>query len=339
MKSGSDQMAALIFGLADQIRSAWELGEERPTLSTLPPEQPILLVGMGGSALGAEIAQALLADELDCPVILCRGGGVPRWLGTETTVLVVSYSGNTVETLRMLEEARERGAEVGVVTSGGRLLELAQKVHLPMVRVPSGLPPRAAVAYLAFGCLHLLSPLWDREALEPQVDEAVSLLQELRVRLEAEDGPAATLAAELVGRLPMIYSGEVPYGLAARRWTTQLAENAKVMAHYNLLPEMAHNEVEGWSDSSVLERARVVLLDGSDLSARDRAGLEALRDLFSEQDVQVTQISAEGDTLMGRLFHLLFWGDAVSFHLSRFLGVDPLPVSTIQRLKDRLGSL
>lgn len=332
-------MLGLLRTLPEQVRRSAAEGQ-RVEARARGPFRAVGFAGMGGSALGAEVAALGLQERGAVPSAVVRGYEPPAWLGEGALLVAVSYSGETEETLACARAAHARGAGILAVASGGALARLAEEAGGGVVRVPPGLPPRAALGHLAFAALGALDALGlARLGKEPEVIAAG--LERARALLEPAQpeasNPAKRLARALDGRIAFAY-GAGALGIAARRFATQLNENAKVLAHAAELPEAHHNEVSAWlADERLRSVARAVVLRGapagSPLAARERATLALLREAGAEPFV----VEAQGDAWLARVLHGIYVGDYASVYLACLLGRDPTPVGAIQRLKARIA--
>ena len=231
-------------------------GQQHGEAGRLPSPTGVVVAGMGGSAIGGDL---VLAAQLALPVpaAVVRGYELPAWVGPSTLVVAVSYSGNTEETLACVEAALARGCTPLCVASGGRLAALAAERGLPLVTVPPGLQPRAAVGYLAMPLLAALERLELVPSAEKDVEEAAAVVREMTALLAPTEDEGCNLAKDLARRLhghvPLVYGAGLS-APAARRWKTQLNENAKAMAFWAELPELDHNEIEAWGGLAVRTR-------------------------------------------------------------------------------------
>lgn len=326
----------MLRGFADQVAEAARVAEGL----RLPDARPgaVVVAGMGGSAIAGDFLQTLCYDRAPCPVQVVRDYGLPAWVGPDTLVVASSYSGNTEETLAAFGVARARGARMLVVTSGGELGERARREGLPWVRVPAGLPPRGALAYLLIPLVVLLDRvaggLGGAEALE----EAVALLKTLGTELAPESllvrNPAKELAAWLEGRVPVVYGTELTAAVAYR-WCTQLEENAKVIALCGAIPEIDHNAIEAWAATGGGPWAVLFLRDGGE-HPRIARRLSATR-AIAEGRVPTRETRARGRGRLARMLWLTHLGDWVSYYLALLRGVDPWTVATLEDFKRRMA--
>jgi glucose/mannose-6-phosphate isomerase len=307
-----------------------------------PPARPAGLVvcGMGGSAIGADLVLACL-PELPIPAAVVRGYELPAWGGPSTLMIAISYSGDTDETLACTETALSRGCRPVCIASGGRLAALAEAHGLPHVRVPGGLQPRAAVGYLAAPLLASLESAGLVDTQRADVAEAAGVLREgnIALRPEAPEGstPAKTLARRLFGRQAVVYGAGLTVS-AARRWKGQINENAKAPAFWNELPELDHNELMGWTSLPLVSEATLaVFLEDVHGDARLLRRVELTAAHLAAQGLAVERVSASGTARLARVLSLVQFGDYVSFYLALLYGVDPTPVAPIRELKARLA--
>jgi glucose/mannose-6-phosphate isomerase len=304
----------------------------------------LVVCGMGGSAIGADLVLACLPD-LSVPAAVVRGYGLPAWVGPDALLVAASYSGQTEETLACAAAALDRGCRPVCITSGGALGDLATREGLPLVRVPGGGQPRAAVGYLSAPLLAALEAVGLTGGAAAQIDEAAAVLRAGNERYAPErsagDGPdgnaAKALALRLHGRQAVVYGAGLTAPVA-RRWKGQVNENAKAPAFWNELPELDHNELMGWTSLPQVAAATlaVFLADPqADPRLARRAELTAAE--LEARGVAVEHAQAVGESALARLFSLVQLGDYTSYYLALLYGVDPTPVQAIQDFKARLS--
>lgn len=305
-----------------------------------PQPSAILICGMGGSAISGDLLRGLMASRAPLPVLVHRNYGLPAWVDASTLVVILSYSGGTEESLSAFATARERGASLLAVTTGGTLGRLAAEAALPVVTIPAGLPPRYALGYLFFGLLGAMQT-WGLCTLpEGEREEALALIEDTVGRLasEEDDNPALAIARDLVGTLPVIYAGDDTLGAVAYRWRCQFNENAKVLALHHVVPEMNHNEIVGWENypERLKNCAVLALRDAGDhpsVSTRIDISLDIIRPLAG----RVFELRSTAHHPLGRLLELLCLGDWVSYWLALLLATDPFPIANIDTLKRALA--
>jgi glucose/mannose-6-phosphate isomerase len=294
----------------------------------------LLVAGMGGSAIGAELAAAALGERARRPVRAVRDYRLETWTGPETFVLCSSYSGNTEETLACFEDAVERGVTPGaVVTTGGQLAERARSEGVPVIGVPSGMQPRAAVLYGVIAALECAAACGAAPSLRSELEAAAPYLEE-RVREwgpdAADDSRAKELARSLHGSTPVFYGAD-PTVAIAKRWKNQWNENPKLPAFWGELPEADHNEVCGWDRAPGM---RAVFLDDASIDSRNRRRIEVTADIAQPASV----VSVDGESLLQRVLGLILLGDLASVYTAALDGVDPSTIDAIDRLKAELAS-
>ncbi len=337
-----ENMLGAIMGLPEQFESAFKIGKEAdlPTLKERPSN--VVILGLGGSAIGGDLLRTLLADEINIPVVVNREYGVPGFVDDKTLVVASSYSGNTEEILSAYSEARARGSQLMAITTGGKLKEMALEDGVPVIEIPKGLQPRAAVGYsflpslVAFWRLGLIRPR------EEEVLETITLLKEMRSQLgpEAlgEKNLARQIADRLFGKIPVIYGSYGWKGTVAFRWKTQINENSKSPCYYNIFPELNHNEIVGSQvPEDILKATEIVILRSEDDHPRIKKRIEVTEKILKERVGGVSHVWARGQSDLAKLFSLVYVGDFASFYLAILNGVDPSPVKVISYLKSELA--
>ncbi|HWD84573.1 MAG TPA: bifunctional phosphoglucose/phosphomannose isomerase [Solirubrobacteraceae bacterium] len=327
-----------ILAMPEHLRDAqWRV--ESAGLQPRESRGGLVVAGMGGSSIGGALARAVLGDRASRPIVLARGYALPSWTDPDTTVLCASYSGETEETLAAYEAAQALGARTVVVTTGGPLAEEARRDGVPVVPLPGGFQPRAAVAYLLVTALEVATLCGAGEALHSEIDVAAAHAERLAERWgpeSPETSAAKALARGLHGTIPQI-AGAGLTAPVAYRWKTQINENAKLPAFAGELPELDHNEIVGWEQAGRLAPFSAVFLDDSDLHPRVRRRFELTRGLIASHGAQTFRIDTEGETRMERLISVLLLGDLMSLYLAVLIGVDPANIEVLTSLKTALA--
>ncbi len=320
-----------VLAIPEHLRDAlWRVDSAR--LETAD-SSGLLVCGMGGSAIGGDLAAAALGERLSRPMATVRGYRLPSWAGPGWTVLCSSYSGETEETLACFEGAGEIGARRIVVGTGGELVERAREAGVPVVGLPGILQPRAAVAYMAVAAIEAAALCGAAPRIAAEIEEAAGFLGERREALEAR---AAEIAERLRGTVPVICGAELTAPVA-RRWKTQINENAKLQAFFSELPEADHNEISGWEGVPEGTRLAVAMLEDEGQAPRLRRRFELTAATISAAGIEVVRAPTEGETPTARLFSAVMLGDLVSVRLAVDRGVDPDRVEAIESLKSALG--
>ena len=311
----------------------------------------LIVLGMGGSAIGGDLLRCYMADILGIPITVLRGYEVPRWVGQRTLAIASSYSGTTEETLSAYRDARKRGARIVAQTQGGTLAKLAQKdgfawVNITPPRYFHGAPiyqPRAALGYSFFPMLGVVEKIFPVPDQSQAVKEALAIVKRCidayRREVPLKSNVAKKLAVACHKHFPIIYAAQERLNVVAMRWKAQFNENAKVLAHAGYVPEMNHNEIVGWSglQNYVKKWPAIYLQDKGDhrqVKRRFEVMAEIIRPLCGE----IYSLSSEGRGLLARLFSLILLGDFVSVYLAILNKVDPSPVPPIVYLKSQMAS-
>jgi len=290
----------------------------------------LVVCGMGGSAIGGDLAVAAIGTRATGSVRTVRGYALDPWVGDDSLFLCASYSGGTEETLSCFEAAGERGARRVVLTTGGALAERAREQGVPVIGVPSGLQPRAAVIYMTVAALQCAAACGAAPSLQDELEGAVPMLEELT----GDDEPAR-VAEALDGTIPVVHGAELT-AAPARRWKGQLNENANVAAFYSELPEANHNEIEGWAHAHETGPFSAVFLEAPGLHERVRHRIDLYADFLGDLGMPVARVAARGDTSVAQVLSLVMLGDLASVALAERRGVDPAAMDAIEGFKARL---
>jgi glucose/mannose-6-phosphate isomerase len=301
----------------------------------------IIIIGMGGSAIGGEILKDWLRDELAIPIEVCRDYILPAYVNEKTLVLTNSYSGNTEETLTAFNSALKRKCTVLAVTSGGQLEKLCKEQNVPYVKIPSGLQPRVAVSYMFFSLPVLLEKLGIIANIENELDDAIAVIENV-VKDNAsfvlfENNNAKQLATKLVNCIPVIY-GFRQYTSIAHRIKAQFNENSKLHSKSDVFPELNHNETVGYEAPDALNKKHsVVLIRDPQEPTEIRARIETTTELVFNRAKNVLEIIAKGDSKLAKMLSVMFTGDYVSIYLAILQNIDPTPVKIIEKVKNKLA--
>jgi glucose/mannose-6-phosphate isomerase len=337
-----DHMIDHVIGIPDQIEKAWSMADEL-TFSRPAAGAPVVVCGMGGSAIGAILLGDLLARETDVPFHVSRGYDLPSFADRDTAVVCVSYSGDTEETIESFHNARLAKCPLAVITSGGRLGAEAVEAKVPVLLVPGGMPPRAAVGYLFTPLLRMMSNLGICSYSDDEVGSAVRKTRRLtrKYSLDADqsENAALQLAKKLYGKVPLIYSGGGLLGGAAYRWKCQFNENSKSMAFSSVFPELGHNEITGWEcPEKMREDLFVIMLRDIDDHPRVQKRMDVTFSMLEPLAGGAAMIDSTGpggrEGRLQRLLSILMLGDLASVYLAVEYGKDPTPIEHIDRIKE-----
>jgi glucose/mannose-6-phosphate isomerase len=330
-------MLGEIDSLPDQLEAAWELSKRLP-LPAFQGIRHILIAGMGGSAIGADLLAAYAAPVCPVPVFVWRNYGLPAWAtGTETLLIASSHSGNTEETLSACEEALQRGCQILAVTTGGRLAALADENGTALWRFTHKGQPRAAVGFsfgLLLGVLARLSLLPDPQA---ELISAITAMRDQQNDLRAEvpdvDNPAKRMAGQMIDRFVVVFGADILEPVA-RRWKGQINEVAKAVAAFEALPEGDHNTLAGvLNPETELGKVSMIFLRAPSYHPRNLLRTNLTKQGFMLEGLNTDFIDASGDTRLAHLWTALHFGDYTAYYLAMAYGVDPTPVEAIENLK------
>ena len=328
-----------VLGLPEHLRDAlWRV--ESANLSPQDSAGGLVLAAMGGSAVGGLLAVAALGDRASRPIFVGRDYGLPAWTMPDTTVLCASYSGETEETLAAYEAAGALGARRIVSTTGGALAASARADGVPVIPLPGGFQPRAAVGYGLVVALEVAALAGCGEQLHTEIDVAAAHAEQLVAEWgpdAPEDCLAKSLARSLHGTTPQIAGAGLTAPIAYR-WKTQINENANTPAFAAELPELDHNEIVGWEGAAALGRFSAVFLDDCDLHPRVRDRIELTLDVIGDQAAAAHRIQTRGQTPVERLVSLVLLGDLVSTYMAVLAGRDPAEIAPITQLKAALAN-
>ncbi len=350
-----DNMIELLEEFPQKMRDALHLGEEFSIFTKASLDLPsvftpntnsnfknIVILGMGGSAIGGDLLSNYLADELSIPIVVIRGYNIPKFVDENSLVFAVSYSGNTEETFSALKKCLEAKARVIVLTSGGKFMDFSQKNNFPVIKVPAGIQPRAAISYLFFPVLKAIERLGLIEQRESEIEETFNILQELSQEYSAKspskNNLAKKVALSLYQHLPLVYGSEGLLESVAMRWKTQINENSKWPCFWNVFPELDHNEIVGYEiENSINRQVKIIYLQDKEGSLRVEQRREITRKIIENKVAEFIVCPTKGKGKMSRMFSLIYLGDLASYYLAILNKVDPSPVACIEDLKKELA--
>ena len=336
-----DHMLARIAELPQQCRDAWRNIDS----FDLPPHyrevDKVVILGMGGSAIGGDLLRTLVQGECPVPIAVNRDYDVPAFVDRRTLAIASSYSGDTEETLFAFEEALKRGAKLLALTTGGKLAERAREAGVPLLAFSYRSQPRAALGHsliLLIGTLQKLGLIADKSA---DLEEAVAVMEGLQARIREAvplaRNPAKQLAQKLYGHLPVVY-GAGHLSEVAHRWKTQFNENSKAWGFYEVLPELNHNAVVGYEfPDDLAGKVIVVMLTSSLDHPRNRVRFQVTQEILARRGVRYEVVEALGESPLAQMLSTIHLGDYVSYYLAMLYGVNPTSIETIVYLKERLA--
>jgi glucose/mannose-6-phosphate isomerase len=290
----------------------------------------IVVCGMGGSGISGEILKVLYPQ---IPIVSNNDYSVPEYYTKKTLGILISYSGNTEETLNNYALLSKRKTDMVIISSNGELL--TKKCQLK-VTIPVGLPPRGALGYL-FTPLPLLLYRVGFIQRNPQKD-LISLAAFLKKQRDAIEKQAKRISKKFTNKLPIIYANSQQFLPVANRWRCQLNENAKTMAHSNIIPEMNHNEIVGFGrPQSIHKNLLLIFLNDPQAHRRNKIRVDIVKEIIKKEKTNIIHIEPEGTNHLQRMFWTIMLGDFISYYCAMRAGIDPMPVQRIDYLKKRLS--
>ncbi len=332
--TGNDRSNLLddVLALPDHLSDAlWRVESAR--IEPFDAPGGLVVCGMGGSAIGGDLAAVAFGNRLSRPLTTERGYELPFAMLPDRAVLCSSYSGDTEETIACYEAAEALGARRIVATTGGRLAKAARADDVPVIGLPAGLQPRAAVGYLFTVAAEVAALTGAAPGIRTEIDSAGAHLREVAPALVER---AEELAAQLTGSVPVIYGADLTVPVALR-WKTQVNENAKLPAFTASLPEADHNEIEGWDGAAEAGRMSAIFLEDRDQHPRVRQRFDVTAAMVEPAAHHVARIETEGESRTERLLWAVMLGDLLSLQFAAARGVDPSKIEYIDRLKEELG--
>ena len=304
----------------------------------------VAFLGMGGSGFASDIIKALIKDDIDIPVEIVKGYNLPSFVKVGWLVVSISYSGNTEETISATGQALERGCEILIICSGGKLESIARSNNKTIIKIPSGLQPRGAIGYLFFPAYLALDYIDIVKIPSMDIEEALDLIKEkaglYRREVESDKNPAKKLALKILNKLPIVYGTEGLLAVVAYRLKCEFNENSKTPCWCNEFPELNHNETVGWERLKEITKKFILLVfRDKDEGLRIKTRIEVTLNLIKENIGEVVEIPVEGKSKLAKALSAMYLGDMVSVYLALLAGIDPSPVEKIQSLKAELAKL
>ena len=335
-------MIGRIGELPQQCLKAWQGAIDLP----LPPDyadvNKVIIIGMGGSAIGGDLVRTLTMTQGKASVLVHRDYNLPQQLVDERTLVIASsYSGNTEETLSAFSQALQTSAKKLAITTGGRLQTLAFEKGIPVFTFHYKAEPRVAFGYSFFSLLAFFKTMGLIDIDQQEVDETIRVIEELVLNLDRsiplEENRAKQLAVRLSGRLVTIYGAGI-LSEVAFRWKTQLNECSKVWAFAECFPELNHNAIVGYRYPPwINQKAFVIMLRSALLHPRILVRYEVTADLLRDAGIDHEVVESKGDSPLSQMMSAVLLGDYVSYYLALLNEVDPSPVAAIDYMKGRLA--
>jgi len=327
----------LIKTFPEQLKEALELTKQIDIANISKNElDHIVISGMGGSGIGAHLVKSILEAHCKLPITLIQGYNLPHWVNNKTLFIACSYSGNTEETLTLLDLARKQTYHIFSVTTGGRLKEISDKENFPQYNF-SGKPqcPRAGLAYPSIAILVLLQKLGFCSGIdiEEEITASIKLLEDQQGSIESD---AKSIAKKIQGYFTLLYADQKFYP-AVLRFQQQLAENSKQLSHAHVFPELNHNELVGWRfPEEHIKKSKAILLRSDFDHDRNVRRMDISKSIITNK-AEVIEIHSKGISFTQQLYYFIHLIDWISFYVAEENQVDPFPVENIDFLKNKLA--
>lgn len=329
-------MQALIEAFPQQLQKAIEIGRSQQVTLPQHPIHNVVIAGLGGSGIGGSLVESIVSPHLQVPVVVCKNYDIPAFVGKHTLFIASSFSGGTEETLIALSQVND--AKVACISSGGKLIEIAQEKGYDFVQIPNEAPcPRAFLGYSFVQILFLLKNYGLlQDSFVADLEQSVSTLQEKKTLIHLE---AKRLADIFYQEFPVIYA-DTRLGAAITRFQQQINENSKQLCHTHVMPEMNHNELVGWElDAKNYKNIAVLLIKTAYDHPRTRLRMEICQPIFEQKTDKVFSLYAEGESFIEQVLFLIHIFDWASFYLAEKNKVEAFPVDIITHLKNELGKV
>lgn len=300
----------------------------------------IAVFGMGGSGIGGELAQVLLNEYINVPLMFYHNYDVPKFINNNSLVIMISYSGNTEEVLKAYDKVKSQNGRISVISSGGELMKRAGEDGFPGIKLPPGYQPRTAVGLLFFPIIHIIA---SSGLIDNREDLAASVIETLKnvgdqycSHIPLSSNRAKSIAKKIHGTIPLIYSSACYLDPIAKRWKNQFNENAKIFSYYDFFPELCHNTICAWDKSMEKANYSVIFLRSKKEDKNIMTRVDFLKEKILERGIIIEEITADCSNMMDEIMTLLYLGDFVSMYLALIRGVDPANIELIHQLKAKL---
>ncbi len=327
-------MKELIQNFPLQLEEAIAIGKKYKSALPKSGYANVVVSGLGGSGIGADLVREYVAPHLSVPFIVSKDYVIPNFINSNTLFIASSYSGNTEETLESIKVAIRKKAKIVCVTSGGKLAEIAKKNKFDLILIPGGNPPRACLGYSFVQQLFILKNAGLLKInFEKELLASISLLRkdEKSIKKEAEK-----IAKNIFDKTPVIYAIDGNAAVAVR-FRQQVNENGKQLCWHHIIPEMNHNELVGWRTKD--EKLAVIIFRNETDNKRSQARVELNKKIIKEYTKTIIEIWSKGNSYLERAMYLIHLGDWISWNLSELRNFDCTEVKVIDWLKGELAKV
>ena len=328
------KMNDYINDFTNHLREAIEIANNTNLKENTKEIRTVLICGLGGSGIGGTIVNDIVSTKAEIPIAATKDYSIPNFVNEHTLVIANSYSGNTEETLYALEKCQAKGAEIAVITSGGKLKIIAEKNNYNKIFIPGNQPPRAMFGYAFTELFFMLNHygIID-DSFKSNFTKAIELLDTEKSDIQEQ---AMSLAKKMYKQTPVIYVANGFEGVAVR-FRQQINENSKMLCWHHVVPEMNHNELLGWR-TNVNDLAVVYFRNKSDYD-RNQIRMDINKKVIAKFTENITEIWSKGDSLIENSLYHINLGDWVSWYLSEMNNVDAIEIDVIDFLKGELAKV
>ena len=317
----------------------YAVSNQLPELNFISDDiEKIIITGLGGSAISADLLKNFLKDELKLPIYVNRNYHLPPFADENTLVICSSYSGNTEETLSAFNDALKNDCKIVCISTGGKLKKLAEENNLPFIQLQDGFQPRFALGLSFFSLLKLFEKIGLIQNQDEEVNSIIKLWKERAKEFSTEKNYALELATSLIGFIPIIYSVSDFNNAVGMRLKAQFNENSKLHSFHNELPEMNHNEIIGWESHKQKNlNAKVIFLTDEEIHPQIKKRFQIISEMISSYDVEIITLKSSEKNFKMRLMDLVYLSDWVSYYLAIIRKYDPSEIDFIHLLKNKLS--
>lgn len=327
-------MKNLVANFSKQLTEAISIGSNAKLTATANKINNVLICGLGGSGIGGSIVKELVTPNATVPIDTSKGYFIPGYVNENTLVIISSYSGNTEETLQCMEQAIQKKAKIVCVTSGGSVEKLAKEKGFDHIIVPGGMPPRSCLGYSLVQLFYILG--FFKIITNDYVAElkaAAKIIDQDKAAIIAE---ATEVSKQLIGKIPVLYATTYNEGIAIRL-RQQLNENSKILCWHQIIPEMNHNELVGWTQKN--DNLAVVFLLDKDEYSRNLARVDINKEVIKKYTNTIIDIQSKGNSAIEKAIYFIHLGDWISVILGESRGADLMEIKVIEHLKSALSKI
>jgi glucose/mannose-6-phosphate isomerase len=327
-------MKQLVVDFSKQLTEAIYIGKAATLTTSNNKISNVLICGLGGSGIGGSIVTELVVGNANVPVNVTKGYFIPAYVNENTLVIISSYSGNTEETVNCMELAIAKKAKLVSVTSGGKVADISKANNIDCITIPGGMPPRACLGYSLTQLFFVLGfhKITSNNFIA-NLEAAVNLLDTEESNIIAE---ATSIANKLLNKIPVIYATTYNEGIAIR-FRQQLNENSKVLCWHQIIPEMNHNELVGWTQKN--DNLSVLLFLDRDEYSRNLTRVDINKEVIKKYTPHITEVFSKGNSVIEKAFYFVHLGDWVSVILGELRGADLMEINVINHLKSKLSEV